>query len=220
MAEHYPNSKIVSVSNSADQREFILARARERKLQNLEVQTHDMNHFDIDRQFDRVVSVEMFEHMKNYEELLSRISRWLKPEGKLFVHIFSHKEYAYHFETNGDSNWLGRHFFTGGIMPSENLFARFQDDLILRESWWLSGQHYEATSNAWLARMDAAREDLMPLMVETYGQADAERWFNRWRMFFMAVAELFGYAKGNEWGIAHYLFTPVSYTHLTLPTKA
>ena len=206
MAEHYPNSKIVSVSNSADQREFILARAKERKLQNLEVQTHDMNHFDIDRQFDRVVSVEMFEHMKNYEELLSRISRWLKPEGKLFVHIFSHKEYAYHFETNGDSNWLGRHFFTGGIMPSDDLLGTFDSDMKIMEQWQVSGVHYHKTSEAWLENMDRHKSEIKTIFSQTYGSDQTTKWWAYWRIFFMACSELWKTNNGDEWIVSHYLF--------------
>ena len=208
-AKRYPHAEILAVSNSNSQREWIETTAAERGLTNITVQTCDINTFEPgNKRFDRIVSIEMFEHMRNYRALFAQCANWLDDHGRLFVHVFAHKFFAYPFVDDSDNDWMARYFFTGGIMPSENLFARFQDDLILRESWWLSGQHYEATSNAWLARMDAAREDLMPLMIETYGQADAERWFNRWRMFFMAVAELFGYAGGNEWGIAHYLFTP------------
>jgi cyclopropane-fatty-acyl-phospholipid synthase len=208
-ARRYPNARILAVSNSGAQRESIMTKAAERGLSNLTVETCDINEFNPgERRFDRVVSVEMFEHMRNYRELFSRINRWLDDSGRLFVHVFAHKYLAYPFQDEGASDWIARYFFTGGVMPSENLFAHFQEDMVLRDSWWLSGNHYRDTSNAWLLKMDAARATIMPVLVDTYGQQDAERWFNRWRMFFMAVAELFGYDHGNEWGIGHYLFTP------------
>lgn len=208
-AKRFPSAEILAVSNSNAQREAIEAMAAQRGLGNLRVQTCDINSFDPgEGQFDRIVSVEMFEHMRNYRELFARISRWLADDGRLFVHVFAHKLLAYPFEDEGESDWMARHFFTGGVMPSANLFAHFQRDLRLRDHWWLSGNHYRDTSNAWLARMDAAREPIMAIFRETYGADDAERWFQRWRMFFMAVAELFGYDDGNEWGIGHYVFEP------------
>lgn len=208
-AKRFPSAEILAVSNSNAQREAIEVMASQRGLSNLRVQTCDINSFDPgEGQFDRIVSVEMFEHMRNYRELFARISRWLVDDGRLFVHVFAHKLLAYPFEDEGESDWMARHFFTGGVMPSANLFAHFQRDLRLRDHWWLSGNHYRDTSNAWLARMDAAREPIMAIFRETYGTDEAERWFQRWRMFFMAVAELFGYDDGNEWGIAHYVFEP------------
>ncbi|ROO27648.1 cyclopropane-fatty-acyl-phospholipid synthase [Salinisphaera orenii MK-B5] len=207
-AGRYPRASVLAVSNSNAQREYIAATAAERGLDNLRVETCDINHFDPgEAVFDRIVSIEMFEHMRNYRELFGRIRRWLAADGRLFVHVFAHKLLAYPFQDAGASDWMARHFFTGGIMPSENLFARFQRDLVLADQWWLSGSHYRDTANAWLANMDAARAPIMDLFRDTYG-ADAERWFQRWRMFFMAVAELFGSDRGNQWGIGHYLFTP------------
>lgn len=208
-ARRYPRSQVLAVSNSSAQREHIEAVAAQDGLGNLSVQTCDINRFDPgENRFDRILSVEMFEHMRNYQELLARIAGWLDEDGRLFVQVFAHKHLAYTFDDDGDYDWMARHFFTGGIMPSENLFAHFQQDLLLRDSWWLSGNHYRDTANAWLARLDAARERIESLFDRTYGEKEAERWLNRWRMFFMAVAELFGYADGNEWGIGHYLFTP------------
>ncbi|MES1927974.1 cyclopropane-fatty-acyl-phospholipid synthase-like protein [Salinisphaera dokdonensis CL-ES53] len=207
-AKRYPSASVLAVSNSNAQRAAIERMAGERGIKNLTVETCDINAFDPgERQFDRIVSVEMFEHMRNYRELFARINRWLVDDGRLFVHVFAHKLLAYEFQDDGEYDWMARHFFTGGVMPSENLFARFQNDLVLHNQWWLSGNHYRDTSNAWLDRMDAAREPIMAIFRDTYG-ADAERWFHRWRMFFMAVAELFGYADGNEWGVAHYVFLP------------
>ena len=205
MAEQFPNASITAVSNSAPQRRFIEARARERGLDNLRVITADMNDFNTDLQFDRVVSVEMFEHMRNYEELLQRVGRWLKPEGRLFVHIFCHNEYPYTFETDGAANWMGRYFFTGGIMPSINVFSRFTSHVELEKSWTWDGTHYEKTSNAWLDNMDQHREEIMTLFADTYGADQATCWFNRWRVFFMACAELFGYEQGRQWCVGHYL---------------
>ena len=206
MAEFYPDSRIVAVSNSNSQREFIEARCRERGFANVQVITADMNDFATDRRFDRVVSVEMFEHMRNYQELMGRIHGWLKPGGKLFVHIFTHRRLAYPFETEGEDNWMGRYFFTGGLMPSRDLLLRFQEDLKLEEQWHFNGRHYQRTLEAWLVNQDRHRAELLALFRETYGSAQAERWFQRWRVFFMACAELFGYRNGEEWGVSHYRF--------------
>lgn len=207
-AGRFPNARILAVSNSNPQRAFIEQAAEQRGLSNLSVQTCDINEFEPGGVFDRVVSVEMFEHMRNYRDLLARIRGWLADDGRLFVHIFCHKLLAYPFATEGDYDWMGRHFFTGGVMPSENLLLNFQRDLAVRDHWWLSGRHYEATANAWLAAMDQNGGAIRTLFVDAYGAADADRWVQRWRMFFMAVAELFGYRGGNEWGIGHYLFAP------------
>lgn len=153
------------------------------------------------------MSIEMFEHMRNYGLLLAKISRWLKRDGRLFVHIFAHKLLSYPYEVRDDTDWMTQYFFLGGIMPSESLLLNFQDHLKIERQWWVSGQHYEKTSNHWLAGMDAAQAQIMPVFETAYGR-DAAVWFQRWRMFYMAVAEFFGYARGNEWGVAHYLFAP------------
>ena len=205
MAKHYPNSSILAVSNSRPQREFIESRAQELGLTNLSVQTCDMNDFTTKQHFDRVVSVEMFEHMRNWQSLLERISDWLKPEGKLFIHIFSHRRYAYAFSSEGDSNWMGRYFFTGGIMPSNDLLLYFQKDLLLEQHWVLSGVHYQRTADAWLQMMDSQKGEILQTFRETYGK-DADVWFQRWRMFFLATSEVWGFRGGNEWLISHYLF--------------
>jgi cyclopropane-fatty-acyl-phospholipid synthase len=206
MAAHYPRSRITAVSNSASQREFILATARERGLANVEVITADANFFGTTERFDRVVSVEMFEHMRNYATLLERIAGWLQPGGKLFVHIFCHRTLMYPFTTGDSHDWMAKYFFSGGLMPAEHTLLYFQQHLRIEEQWRVPGTHYERTSNDWLARQDQNREAVMAVLTEAYGVDEARLWFNRWRMFFMAVAELFGYAGGTEWFVAHYRF--------------
>ena len=210
MAELFPASEIVAVSNSRSQRAFIEARAAERGLRNLTVLTADMNSFQPadGRPFDRVVSVEMFEHMRNYGQLLERIAGWLAPSGKLFVHIFAHRQFAYPFEARDASDWMAEHFFTGGTMPSDALFLRYQDDLQVRACWRWSGLHYARTADAWLENLDRNRERVLEVMASTYGAAQAKVWRQRWRMFFMACAELFGYDGGRQWWVSHYRMTP------------
>ncbi len=206
MAEQYPNSRITAVSNSATQKQYIDETGSRKGLANLTVITSDMNDFDTKESFDRVMSVEMFEHMRNYEELLRRIARWTRPDAKLFVHIFCHKTFAYPFETEEADDWMGRYFFTGGIMPSENLLSYFQDDFRLREQWAVNGNHYARTLRAWLDLQDEKKAAVMPILARTYGADQATAWFNRWRIFFMACEELFRYRHGTEWYVAHYLF--------------
>ncbi len=206
IATHYPGCTLTSVSNSASQRAFIEREAASLGLNNIRVVTADMNEFSTDRRFDRVVSVEMFEHMRNYDVLFERISRWLNEDGRFFMHIFCHRSAAYEYLDNGPSDWMSRHFFSGGIMPSGDLPAYFQAHLRLTDQWRWSGRHYRDTAEAWLANMDRNKERIMPILGETYGGKNARRWWMRWRIFFLAVSEMFGMDGGREWGVGHYLF--------------
>lgn len=206
MASKLPNSKITAVSNSKDQKEHILNRCKNQGLGNIEVITADMNDFETENNYDRVVSIEMFEHMRNYKKLLSKISSWLNDGGKLFIHIFTHQSVVYPFENQGEADWMAREFFSGGMMPSHDLLLHFQDDLIIEDVWRMSGTHYEKTSLAWVNKMDANKDSVMKIFSETYGD-DAKLWFQRWRIFFMSCEKLFGYNNGSEWGVSHYRFS-------------
>ena len=206
MARTFPDSRITAVSNSRTQRDCITRMARQQNLHNVEVITCDMNDFSNSKQYDRIVSVEMFEHMRNYRALLERVSDWLKPGGRFFMHIFCHRDAPYAFEERDATDWMSRHFFSGGMMPSDDLPLYFQDHLQIVRQWRWDGRHYEKTANAWLQNMDRMKPVLLPLFQRTYGQDSAGQWWMRWRMFFMACAELFGYADGQQWWVSHYLF--------------
>ena len=206
MAQNFPNSKITAVSNSNDQRKFIEKKCEKLQLKNIEVITADMNDFTIDKEFDRVVSIEMFEHMRNYDELLRRVSGWLKKDGKLFVHIFSHEKIAYPFEDEGQGDWMAREFFSGGQMPSHKLLTCFSSRMKIEKDWRVDGTHYEKTSLAWLNKMDQNKAEVLDLFEKTYGKNEASIWLQRWRIFFMSCEVLFGFNNGSEWGVSHYLF--------------
>ena len=207
IAEKYPACSVLAVSNSRTQREYIRSRCHELDLENVDVVTANVADFHTTRRFERVVSVEMFEHVRNYDRLMARIASWLDEGGKLAVHIFCHRNVAYPFETDGKDDWMGRHFFTGGIMPSQELLLHFQRELVLEDLWAVAGTHYARTLEDWLLRCDARREELLALFQPDLGPVEGQRQFQRWRMFFMACAELFAYRGGNEWFVSHYLFT-------------
>lgn len=207
LARRFPNSRITSVSNSASQRAHILDVARRDGLTNLEVITADMNHFTTEAKFDRIVSVEMFEHMSNWRTLLERVRSWVKPDGRLFLHVFTHKDRSYRFDPNDPSDWIAQHFFTGGIMPAHDLPHRFGDLFKVEQEWRWSGTHYRRTALDWLANFDRDLQRIRPILASVYGK-DASLWIRRWRLFFLSTAGLFGHDKGDIWGVGHYLLAP------------
>ena len=207
MAKKYPQSSITAVSNSKTQKIYIDEQAQLRGIKNLTIITVNINDFTIEKKFDRVVSVEMFEHMRNYQKLMHKIADCLKINGKLFVHIFTHKNFAYKFEVLDETDWMSKYFFTGGIMPSDDLLLYFNEHLSIEKHWHVSGLHYSKTSESWLQNMDKNKSQIMPLFESTYGKDQAVKWWVYWRLFYMACAELWGYNNGEEWIVSHYLFT-------------
>jgi cyclopropane-fatty-acyl-phospholipid synthase len=207
-AERHPGARITAVSNSASQGAFIRARAAARGLGNVEVVTADMNRFAPAGRFDRVVSVEMFEHMRNWPELLRRVRGWLEPGGRLFVHVFAHRRLAYPFEVDGDGDWMARHFFTGGLMPSHDLLSRLAGPFQVEARWLVPGTHYQRTAEAWLERLDAGWPRAVAALERALPRGEAELQARRWRIFFLACAELFGFAGGQEWVVSHHRLAP------------
>lgn len=205
-AENFPTSQFTAVSNSKPQGEFIRKQAADRGLKNVTVHTADMNVFEPKGTFDRIVSIEMFEHMRNYETLMQRISSWLNQDGLLFVHIFSHKDYAYTYNAEEADEWMAQYFFTGGVMPSHALLTRFNKHLEVADNWKINGEHYQKTLEAWLDKFNENKDRVRDLFNDCYGTKDANKWMWRWRLFFLACSELFGYREGNEWGVSHYTF--------------
>jgi cyclopropane-fatty-acyl-phospholipid synthase len=203
MAEKYPDSQILSLSNSKSQADFINSKNKS----NIEVVTTDINDFFPDIQFDRVVSIEMLEHVRNHQQLLNRIASWIIPDGFLFIHVFCHREKMYTFETQGSDNWMGRLFFSGGMMPSYGYLPDHQDKLVLENNWWLDGTHYQKTAEAWRVNLESTKPVVLQLFRSIYG-SKSSMWYQRWRLFFLACEEMFGYNRGKEWGIGHYLFSP------------
>ena len=207
MAAKFPNSQITGVSNSRTQKIFIDEFAKQRGITNLTIVTCDMNEFTATGRFDRIVSVEMFEHMRNYRSLMRKLSSFLVDEGKMFIHIFTHKDFGYFYEVKDESDWMAKYFFTGGVMPSDHLLFYFNEDFKAEKHWRVSGKHYNKTSEAWLCNMDKHKDEIMPLFENTYGKDKAKAWWVYWRVFFMACAELWGFKKGEEWFVSHYLFS-------------
>ena len=206
MAKKFPKSKITAVSNSSSQKTHILEQAKKRNLNNISIITEDMNKFNPKTRYDRIVSVEMIEHMRNHRQLFKKINTWLKPGGLFFMHIFVHKTQPYLFEVQDEDDWMSQYFFSGGMMPSEDLPLFFQEDLKIIDQWSWSGKQYEKTANAWLANIDFNKEKVMKTLEKIYGKDNSKKWFQRWRIFFMSCAELWGYRDGNEWKVVHYLF--------------
>ena len=206
MARQFPNARIMAVSNSRSQREYIEEQAAARGLANLKVVTQDMNVFDPARRFDRIVSVEMFEHMMNWRDLMMRVNSWLAPDGRFFMHIFTHRTGAYLFDRADREDWIAQHFFTGGVMPSHHLIRQYADLFTVEKEWRWSGVHYQRTAIDWLANFDRNREEIEVILQPVYGSETA-LWMRRWRWFFLATAGLFGYADGSEWGVSHYRMT-------------
>ncbi|NNF06375.1 MAG: methyltransferase domain-containing protein, partial [Candidatus Eisenbacteria bacterium] len=207
-AKRFPNSRITAVSNSKSQGEYILRKAWAQGLSNLDLKTEDINRLEFTKTFDRIVSVEMLEHVKNYRLVFGRVSSWMKPNGRFFVHVFAHRRYPYHFEVQGPSDWMAKYFFSGGTMPSDDLFQSFDDIFTIEDHWTESGSHYEKTANAWLKRMDSQKDALLPIFRSTYGESHANLWWTRWRLFYLACAELFGIDNGQEYCVSHYRFAP------------
>lgn len=208
MAARYPGARVTAVSNSASQRAHIEASARRQGITNLRIITADMNVFDTNETFDRIVSVEMFEHMSNWRALLEKCRKWIRADGRMFMHVFAHRTAPYRFDVNDPSDWIAHHFFAGGVMPSRDLAGNFPDLFVTEQDWWWNGKNYEKTALDWLANFDANKDAIRKILVDVYG-ADARVWENRWRLFFLATAGLFGHAGGNEWGVVHHRLKPV-----------
>lgn len=206
LAQKYPKSKITGVSNSNSQRKFIEKLGYERNLHNLNIVTKDINSFDTNKKFDRIISIEMFEHTKNSKILMDSINKWLSPDGLFFMHVFAHKYNPYYFDTEQKNAWMAKYFFTGGMMPNHDLFRDLESDLNYQKSWMLSGTHYEKTSNAWLEKMDSNKTKILELFRRNNSNSVAKKKFYFWRLFFIACAEIFGYNGGSEWIISHHLF--------------
>ncbi len=207
-AKHFPDSQITSVSNSRIQREFIMATAEARGLENIQVITADINDLELNKKYDRIVSVEMFEHLRNYSELFKKIAGWLVPEGLMFVHVFCHQNLTYFFNEDRSDQWMAKYFFAGGTMPSKKLFYQYDQDLQIIEQWDVLGTNYQKTANAWAENIKNHRNDVMPILEKTYGKKLAKVWYRRWLIFFLSCAELFGFKDGQEWLVSHYLFKP------------
>lgn len=206
-AARFPGSQFVSLSNSSSQKEFIDNEAKKRGLTNIKVITANIVNYQHEvEEFDRIISIEMMEHMKNYELLFEKISTWLKKDGKIFIHIFTHHKFAYHYEVKDDTDWMSKYFFSGGMMPSDKLYYHFQKHLTISDHWTLNGYHYEKTSRAWLEKMDSQKTEILEIFAKTYGKKEALKWFRYWRVFFLACEELWAYDRGEEWVISHYLF--------------
>lgn len=209
-ARAYPRCRILAVSNSTTQKAYLDRRARELGLANIRVKQADVNRLALEEKFDRIVSIEMFEHVRNYSALLSGLSTLLKPEGKLFIHLFSYRGNPYFFRYEDDRDWMARNFFAGGIMPGRDLLLYFTESFAVERVWRVSGLHYRSTLEAWLRRMKGNRKEIMPILTDFYGPDRARKWWAYWKAFFIVCAELFGFAGGNAWFVSHYLLAKKS----------
>jgi cyclopropane-fatty-acyl-phospholipid synthase len=205
MGAKFPNSQITAISNSRTQGEYIKKTCSERNINNINIITGDVSKVEVNQVFDRVISIEMFEHFRNFEKLLEKVDAWLKPDGKLFVHMFVHKEIPYKFDVIDDSDWMSKYFFSGGIMPNDHFFNYFQKHLVVEKQWKVSGEHYAKTARAWLDNMDQNKSKILAIFKNHYPQGEALKWFNYWRVFFMSCEELWGFRNGDEWFVGHYL---------------
>lgn len=207
IARRFPHAEIVAVSNSRTQKAWIDERARHERLTNLQTLAVDLDRFVAPGRFDRIVSVELFEHVRNWRALLQNIARWLADNGQLFLHILTHRQYAYAYDERDRSDWMAAYFFSGSMMPADRLLFEFQGDLVVREHWPLSGVHCQRTAEAWLANMDRRPAEVIKVLEAAYGRRQARRWWTRYRVFFMACAELWGWRNGQEWLVSHYTLT-------------
>jgi cyclopropane-fatty-acyl-phospholipid synthase len=204
--DNYEDTRITAVSNSSTQKQYIQSIIRTRDIEDLNVITANIADLELDKDFDVIISVEMFEHMRNYKKLLKKLGGFLKPNGRLFIHIFTDKNYPYFFEMDSKRSWMTKYFFRGGIMPSSNLLLYFQDDFLIEHLWKVSGIHYKYTLNSWLWKMKANRCKIQSILAETYGKKHCRKWWNYWKLFFISLAEVFGSKDGNQRFISHYLF--------------
>jgi cyclopropane-fatty-acyl-phospholipid synthase len=208
LASRQPLTRITCASNSTRQKRFIEERAARLGLSNVRVVTADINQLELDERFDRVVSIEMFEHVRNYDRLLARVRHWLAPGGRLFVHIFCHRDHAYLYESQGAGDWMSREFFSGGTMPSFDLLEHFPDELVVEAKWWIDGTHYQRTAEAWLDNLDANAAALASVLDNAGAPGGGRRSLQRWRLFVLACSEMFGHDEGRQWGVGHFLFAP------------
>ena len=205
-AAKFPNSTFVAVSNSNDQIEFINNTAAARSLENIKAIKQDMNNLSLDESFDRIISIEMFEHMRNYGALLKKLRNHLHNDGKMFVHIFTHRDHPYPYEVRGPSDWMSKYFFTSGLMPSHDIFSYFEEDLVVEQSWKINGSHYARTCNLWLENHYKNKKTILDIFTGHY--PNPRQWFVRWQLFFLACEKLFAYNEGKEWFVSHYLLVP------------
>jgi cyclopropane-fatty-acyl-phospholipid synthase len=208
IAERYPSCRVTAMSNSRHQIDHVGTACDDANINTVSAVAADIASFEPGHRFDRIISVEMLEHVRNYQSLFARMRRWLAPEGRVFVHVFSHARFPYTFSAEDPRDWMGSRFFSGGQMPAHDLFLQFEDDLVTEQRWWLSGGHYARTLEEWLRRYDDHAEAIRPILARTYGEEAASDWGVDWRLFFLVCAETWAYGGGQEWGVSHYMLAP------------